>query len=123
MCRQAYDFQYRGFWLLEKSDSQLPLESSSCHLRDCSRSLRDPKTLDNATQGEVQRYKNSYKALNLTTTALGRNVYDRISHIKTAHDVWFKLCNTYDGSSKIKSSCKDTYNISIKPFLRNLESS
>jgi hypothetical protein len=44
-------------------------------------------TLDNATQGEVQRYENNYKALNLITTALGRNVYDRVSHLETAHDV------------------------------------
>jgi hypothetical protein len=34
-------------------------------------------TLDHMTQGEMQRYKNNYKALNLITTALGRNVYDR----------------------------------------------
>jgi hypothetical protein len=81
-----------------------------------------PVTLDNAIQGELQRYKNNYKALNLITTALGRNVYDRVAHLKTAHDVWLKLCNTYEGSSKIKSSCKDTYNNSMKPFLRNLES-
>jgi hypothetical protein len=38
--------------------------------------------LDNATQGEVQRYENNYKALNLITTALGRNVYDRVSHLE-----------------------------------------
>jgi heptaprenylglyceryl phosphate synthase len=36
-------------------------------------------TLNNATQGELQRYENNYKALNLITTALGRNVYDRVS--------------------------------------------
>jgi hypothetical protein len=66
--------------------------------------------LENATQGELQRYENNYKALNLITTALGRNVYDRVSHLKTAHDVWLKLCNTYESSSKIKSSHKDTYN-------------
>jgi hypothetical protein len=29
-----------------------------------------PKTLNNATQGEVQGYKNNYKALNLISTAL-----------------------------------------------------
>jgi hypothetical protein len=69
-----------------------------------------PTTLENATQGELQRYDNNYKALNLITTALGRNVYDRVSHLETAHDVWIKLCNTYEGSSEIKSSCKDTYN-------------
>jgi hypothetical protein len=44
-------------------------------------------TLDNATQGELQRYENNYKALNLITTALGRNVYDRVSHLETTHDI------------------------------------
>jgi hypothetical protein len=46
-----------------------------------------PDTLDHATQGELQRYENNYKAPNLITTALGRNVYDRVAHLKTAHDV------------------------------------
>jgi hypothetical protein len=69
-----------------------------------------PATLDNATQGELQRYENNDNALNLITTALGRNVNDRVSHLKTAHDVWLKLCNTYEGSSEIKSSHRDTYN-------------
>jgi hypothetical protein len=64
----------------------------------------------NVTQDELQRYENNYKALNLITTTLGRNVYDRVAHLKTAHDVWLKLCNTYEGSSEIKSSRKDTYN-------------
>jgi hypothetical protein len=43
--------------------------------------------LDSTTQGEVQRYENNYKVLNLITTALGRNVYDRVSHLETAHDI------------------------------------
>jgi hypothetical protein len=64
-----------------------------------------PDTLDHVTQGELQRCENNYNALNLITTALGRNVYDRV-----AHDVWLKLCNTYEGSSEIKSLCRDTYN-------------
>jgi hypothetical protein len=38
-----------------------------------------PATLDNATQGELQRYENNDNALNLITTALGRNVNDRVS--------------------------------------------
>jgi hypothetical protein len=69
-----------------------------------------PATLDNATQGELQRYENNYKALNLITTTLCKNVYDRVAHLETAHDVWLKLCNNYDGSSEIKSSRRDTYN-------------
>jgi hypothetical protein len=46
-----------------------------------------PTMLDNATQGELQRYENNYKALNLITTTLDRNVYDRVAHLETTHDV------------------------------------
>jgi hypothetical protein len=69
-----------------------------------------PDTLDHVTQGEQQRYENNYKTINLITTTLGRNVYDRVAHLETAYDVWLKLCNTYEGSSEIKSSRRDTYN-------------
>jgi hypothetical protein len=75
-----------------------------------------PATLENATQGALQRYENNYKVLNLITTALGRTVYDRVSHLETAHDAWLKLCNTYEGSSEIKSSRKDTYNRQYQIF-------
>jgi hypothetical protein len=37
-----------------------------------------PTTLDNVTQVELRRYENNYKALNHITTALDRNVYDRV---------------------------------------------
>jgi hypothetical protein len=73
-------------------------------------------TLNNATQAKLTRYENNYKALNLNTTALGRNVYDRVSHLETAHDVRLKLCNIYEGSSEIKSSHKDTYNRQYQTF-------
>jgi hypothetical protein len=69
-----------------------------------------PAMLDNMTQGELTRYENNYKALNLITTVLGRNVYDHVSHLEIAHDIWLKLCDTYKSSSEIKSSHKDTYN-------------
>jgi hypothetical protein len=72
--------------------------------------------LDNATQGELTRYENNYKVFNLITTALGRNVYDRVSHLEIADDVWLKLCNTYEDSSKIKSSHECTYNRQYQTF-------
>jgi hypothetical protein len=77
-----------------------------------------PAMLDSMTQSEVQGYKNNYKVLNLITTALGRNVYDRVSHLETAHDVWLKLCNSYEGSSEIKSSRDDTYNRQYQTFAK-----
>jgi hypothetical protein len=49
-------------------------------------------------------------------------VYDRVAHLETAHDVWLKLCNTYEGSSEIKSSRRDTYNRQYQTFSQNLES-
>jgi hypothetical protein len=75
-----------------------------------------PATLDHMTQGELQMFENNYKALNLITTALDRKVYDRVFHLEMAHDVWLKLCNTYEGSSEIKSSRKDTYNRQYQIF-------
>jgi hypothetical protein len=43
-------------------------------------------------------------------------VYDRVAYLETAHDVWLKLCNTYEGSSEIKSSRRDTYNRQYQTF-------
>jgi hypothetical protein len=51
-------------------------------------------TINKVTHGELQRYENNYKVLNLITTALSRNVYDRVAHLRTAHDICLKLCNT-----------------------------
>jgi hypothetical protein len=75
-----------------------------------------PDILDHVTQGELQMYENNYKALNLITTALGRDVYDRVAHLLMTHNVWLKLCNTYEGSSEIKSSHRDTYNRQYQTF-------
>jgi hypothetical protein len=43
-------------------------------------------------------------------------MYDRVSHLETAHNVWLKLYNTYEGSSEIKSSHKNTYNRQYQTF-------
>jgi hypothetical protein len=72
--------------------------------------------LNHVTQDELQIYENNYNSLNLITTALGRKVYDRVSHLEMTHDVWLKLCNTYEGSSEIKSSRKDIYNRQYQTF-------
>jgi hypothetical protein len=46
-----------------------------------------PDTLNHATQGELQMYENNYKPLNLITTVLARNVYERVALLKMTHDV------------------------------------
>jgi hypothetical protein len=75
-----------------------------------------PTMLENATTAKLMKYENNYKALNLITTALSRNVYDRISHLESVHAVWEKLYNTFEGTSKIKSTRKDTYNRQYQSF-------
>jgi hypothetical protein len=81
-----------------------------------------PDTLIHATQDELQRYENNYKTLNLITTALGRNLYDRVAHLETAHDVWLKLCNTYETLLRLSPRIEILITDSTRLFLRNLES-
>jgi hypothetical protein len=79
-----------------------------------------PDTLDHVTQGELQSYKNNYKTLNLITTALGRNVYDRVAHLETAPDVWLKLCNTYEALLRLSPRIGTPITDSTRLFLRSL---
>jgi hypothetical protein len=103
-----------GYW---KNGTRNYLLSQDCTIwKIVQQAYVIPDTLDHVTQGELQRYDNNYKTLNLITTALGRNVYDRVAHLETAHDVWLKLYNTYEGSSEIKSSRRDTYNMQYQTF-------
>jgi hypothetical protein len=82
-----------------------------------------PVTLDNMTLAELTRYVNNCKTLNLITTALGTTVYDRVAHLETAHAIWEKLCNTYESTSEIKSTRKDTYNKQYQTFAQKPEES
>jgi hypothetical protein len=43
-------------------------------------------------------------------------VYDRVAHLETTHDIWLKLCNTYEVSYEIKFSRRDTYNMQYQTF-------
>jgi hypothetical protein len=72
--------------------------------------------LENATAAELMKYEDNYKALNPITTALGRNAYDHICHLEVVHVVWEKLCNTFEGTSEIKLTHKNTYNRQYQTF-------
>jgi hypothetical protein len=74
-------------------------------------------------KAKIYYHENNYKAINFITTALGRSVYDRIAHLETAHHICLKLCNTYEGSSEIKSSRKDTYNRQYHTFFQKPDES
>jgi hypothetical protein len=66
-----------GYW---KNQTHNYLLSQGCAIWEIiQEAYMIPVTLNNVTQGELQRYENNYNALNLITTALGRNVYDSLS--------------------------------------------
>jgi hypothetical protein len=74
-----------GYW---KNRAHNYLLSQSCAIWEIiQKAYMILATIDNAIQDELQRYENKYKTLNLITTALCRNVYDRVSHLEIAHDV------------------------------------
>jgi hypothetical protein len=79
-----------------------------------------PTSLDNVTQDEVQRYENNYKAPNLITTALGRNVYDRVSHLETAQMFGSNCAILMRAPLRLSLHIKILTIGSTKPSLRNL---
>jgi hypothetical protein len=80
-----------------------------------------PAMLENATQDELQRYENNYKALNLITTALGRNVYDRVLHLETTCDVCLSFAILMRALLKLSHLVRTLIIGNIKPFLKNPE--
>jgi hypothetical protein len=78
--------------------------------------------LENAIQGELQRYENNYKALNLITTALGRNVYDRVLHFKLLMMFGLSFVILMRALLKLSHLIRTLTIGNIKPLLRNLES-
>jgi hypothetical protein len=80
-------FNYENFSYWKNQTRNYLLSQGRAILEIVQEAYVIPTTFENATQGELQRYENNYEALNLITTALGRNVYDRVSHLETAHDV------------------------------------
>jgi hypothetical protein len=80
-------------------------------------------TLKNATQGKLQRYENNYKALNLITTALGRNVYDVSRTLKLLIIFGLSFAILMRALLKLSHLIRTLTIGNIKPFLRNLESS
>jgi hypothetical protein len=81
-----------------------------------------PNTLNHVTQGELQRYENNYKALNLITTARGRNVYYRVAHLETAHDVWLNCATHMRALLRLSLHVETPIIDNTRPFLKNLES-
>ncbi|GJN13656.1 hypothetical protein PR202_gb00386 [Eleusine coracana subsp. coracana] len=75
-----------------------------------------PQDLNTASAGELVRYENNSKAVNILLSALGRSEYDRVAHLDTAHAMWVKLYTYHEGTNQVKSMRKDSYNRQYQTF-------
>jgi hypothetical protein len=82
-----------------------------------------PDTLDHTTQGELQRYENNYKTLNLITTALGRNVYDRVANLEMLMMSGLSCATPMRALLRLSLHIEILITSNTKLYLRNLESS
>ena len=75
-----------------------------------------PATLQGISPNDLVKFENNSKASNILISALGRKEYARISHLKTAHAIWKKLCDYNEGTNEIKSMRLDTYTREYQMF-------
>ncbi|GJN20409.1 hypothetical protein PR202_gb07784 [Eleusine coracana subsp. coracana] len=50
--------------------------------------------------GELVRYENNSKAVNILLSALGRSEHNMVAHLDTAHAIWVKLCTYHEGTNQ-----------------------
>ena len=72
--------------------------------------------LETAQPGQVALFEHNSKAVNILLSALGRNEFDRVSHLTTAHAIWETLCTYHKGTNQVKSMRKDSYNRQYQTF-------
>ena len=58
-------------------------------------------TLQGISSNDLVKFENNSKARNILIFALGRKEYARISHLKTAHAIWKKLCDYNEGTNDL----------------------
>jgi hypothetical protein len=57
----------------------------------------------------VKLSRNNSKARNTLLKGLGELVFIKVSHCKSAKDIWDTLRNIYEGDSKVKETKLQTY--------------
>jgi hypothetical protein len=57
----------------------------------------------------VKLGENNSKAINALLNGLSDTVFTKVSHCKSAKEIWDKLRNIYEGDSKVKAENLQTY--------------
>jgi hypothetical protein len=58
---------------------------------------------------EIKIGQNKSKTTNALLNGLGESVFTKVSHCKSAKEIWDKLQNIYEGYSKVKETKLQTY--------------
>ena len=91
-------FSWHDIWAIVEEDYQLPA------------------TLQGIPPNDLVKFENNSKTRNILISALGRKEYARITHLKTAHAIWKKLCDYNEATNEIKSMRLDTYTREYQMF-------
>ncbi len=65
-----------------------------------------PEKIDIALKTE---FNNNFKARNILLSGISRSDFDRVSHLKTAHEIWNALSNFHQGTNNIKELRQDLF--------------
>jgi hypothetical protein len=57
----------------------------------------------------VKLGQNNFKAKNALVNGLSETIFTKVSHCKSAKEIWDKLQNIYEGDSKVKAAKLETY--------------
>jgi hypothetical protein len=57
----------------------------------------------------VKLGENNSKAINVLLNSLNDTVFTKVTHCKSAKEIWDKLRNIYEGDSKFKTTKLQTY--------------
>ena len=64
---------------------------------------------ERVTQLQQWEHEANNKSRNFLLTALSRSEFNRVSHLKTAHEIWTSLANFHEGTSQVMASLYETY--------------
>lgn len=62
-----------------------------------------------STEALKTEFNNNCKARNILLSGISRSDFDRVSHLKTAHEIWNALRNFHQGTSNIKELRRDLF--------------
>ncbi|WVZ80418.1 hypothetical protein U9M48_027891 [Paspalum notatum var. saurae] len=81
-------------------------------------SVPDISVAERTTQDIVAQHEANAKAVNFLFSGLGPMNYERVSHLKTAREIWSQLSAHHEGTATIKARLVETYRREYENFVQ-----